>query len=417
MYRSHVLVCGGTGCTSSGSETLISLLQEELKKNGLENEVAIVKTGCHGLCAQGPVMVIYPDATFYSMVKPEDIPEIVSEHLLKGRVVTRLLYVEDGGKAKALKDTDFYRLQHRVALRNCGIINPESIDEYIGTGGYEALGRVLTEMSPDDVIETILASGLRGRGGAGFPTGMKWKFASGNRGNVQKYVCCNADEGDPGAFMDRSVLEGDPHAVIEAMAIAGYAVGAIPLALDGKYGYVGGHTMLDLCKRVLPKARAVVTMGTCAAYGGVQAAKPNPTGAVGVNECFARLGMDVKAINIPGCPPNPLNLVGTLVAFLQNKEIKLDDLGRPLMFYGQSVHDLCERRAHFDAGEFAPSFDSEEARKGWCLYDLGCKGPSTYNNCPKALFNETNWPVRAGHPCIGCSEPNFWDDLSPFYQN
>ena len=226
MYRSHVLVCGGTGCTSSGSETLISLLQEELKKNGLENEVAIVKTGCHGLCAQGPVMVIYPDATFYSMVKPEDIPEIVSEHLLKGRVVTRLLYVEDGGKAKALKDTDFYRLQHRVALRKCGIINPESIDEYIGTGGYEALGRVLTEMSPDDVIETILASGLRGRGGAGFPTGMKWKFASGNRGNVQKYVCCNADEGDPGAFMDRSVLEGDPHVVLEAMAIAGYAIGA-----------------------------------------------------------------------------------------------------------------------------------------------------------------------------------------------
>ena len=226
MYRSHVLVCGGTGCTSSGSETLISLLQEELKKNGLENEVAIVKTGCHGLCAQGPVMVIYPDATFYSMVKPEDIPEIVSEHLLKGRVVTRLLYVEDGGKAKALKDTDFYRLQHRVALRNCGIINPESIDEYIGTGGYEALGRVLTEMSPDDVIETILASGLRGRGGAGFPTGMKWKFASGNRGNVQKYVCCNADEGDPGAFMDRSVLEGDPHSLIEGMIIGGYAMGA-----------------------------------------------------------------------------------------------------------------------------------------------------------------------------------------------
>lgn len=226
MYRSHVLVCGGTGCTSSGSETLISLLQEELKKNDLENEVAIVKTGCHGLCAQGPVMVIYPDATFYSMVKPEDIPEIVSEHLLKGRVVTRLLYVEDGGKAKALKDTDFYRLQHRVALRNCGIINPESIDEYIGTGGYEALGRVLTEMSPDDVIETILASGLRGRGGAGFPTGMKWKFASGNRGNVQKYVCCNADEGDPGAFMDRSILEGDPHAIIEGMAIMAYAVGA-----------------------------------------------------------------------------------------------------------------------------------------------------------------------------------------------
>ena len=202
-----------------------------MKKNGLENEVAIVKTGCHGLCAQGPVMVIYPDATFYSMVKPEDIPEIVSEHLLKGRVVTRLLYVEDGGTAKALKDTDFYRLQHRVALRNCGIINPESIDEYIGTGGYEALGRVLTEMSPDDVIETILASGLRGRGGAGFPTGMKWKFASGNRGNVQKYVCCNADEGDPGAFMDGSVMEGDPYRLIEGMMLAAYAVRA-------QHGYI-----------------------------------------------------------------------------------------------------------------------------------------------------------------------------------
>ena len=226
MYRSHVLVCGGTGCTSSGSEQIIQTLKDELKKNKLQNEVAVVKTGCHGLCAEGPVMIVYPEAVFYSRVRPEDVEEIVSEHLLKGRVVTRLLYVEDGGKAKALKDTDFYRLQHRVALRNCGIINPESIDEYIGTGGYEALGRVLTEMSPDDVIETILASGLRGRGGAGFPTGMKWKFASGNRGNVQKYVCCNADEGDPGAFMDRSVLEGDPHVVLEAMAIAGYAIGA-----------------------------------------------------------------------------------------------------------------------------------------------------------------------------------------------
>ena len=226
MFRSHVLVCGGTGCTSSGSEELIRILNEELEKNGLSKEVAVIKTGCHGLCAQGPVMVVYPDAVFYSMVKASDIPEIVSEHLLKGRVVERLVYVEDEGEAKALKDTDFYRLQKRIALRNCGIINPESIDEYIGMGGYEALGRVLTEMTPDDVIETILASGLRGRGGAGFPTGMKWKFASGNRGNVQKYVCCNADEGDPGAFMDRSVLEGDPHVVLEAMAIAGYAIGS-----------------------------------------------------------------------------------------------------------------------------------------------------------------------------------------------
>ncbi len=226
MFRSHVLVCGGTGCTSSGSEELIRILNEELEKNGLSKEIAVIKTGCHGLCAQGPVMVVYPDAVFYTMVKASDIPEIVSEHLLKGRVVERLVYVEEEGEAKALKDTDFYRLQKRIALRNCGIINPESIDEYIGMGGYEALGRVLTEMTPDDVIETILASGLRGRGGAGFPTGMKWKFASGNRGNVQKYVCCNADEGDPGAFMDRSVLEGDPHVVLEAMAIAGYAIGS-----------------------------------------------------------------------------------------------------------------------------------------------------------------------------------------------
>ena len=235
MYRSHVLVCGGTGCTSSGSETLISLLQEELKKNGLENEVAIVKTGCHGLCAQGPVMVIYPDATFYSMVKPEDIPEIVSEHLLKGRIVERLVYHEAQTPEgiKSLNETTFYKKQHRIALRNCGVINPESIDEYIGTGGYEALGKVLTEMTPDEVIQTILDSGLRGRGGAGFPTGLKWRFASGNRGNVQKYVCCNADEGDPGAFMDRSVLEGDPHVVLEAMAIAGYAIGA-----DQGYIYV-----------------------------------------------------------------------------------------------------------------------------------------------------------------------------------
>ncbi len=226
MYRSHVLVCGGTGCTSSGSETLIEILKEELEKNGLENEVAIVKTGCHGLCAQGPVLIVYPDAVFYSMVKPEDIPEIVSEHLLKGRVVSHLVYVEDSGVPKALKDTDFYRLQHRIALRNCGVINPEDIDEYIGSGGYEALGRVLTQMTPDEVIEVILASGLRGRGGAGFPTAMMRKFAPGNRGNVQKYVCCNADEGDPGAFMDRSVLEGDPHVILEAMAIAGYAIGA-----------------------------------------------------------------------------------------------------------------------------------------------------------------------------------------------
>ena len=227
MYRSHVLVCGGTGCTSSGSQQIMEALKAEIAKNGLENEVAVVQTGCHGLCALGPIMIIYPDATFYSMVKVEDIPEIVSEHLLKGRVVTRLLYQETVTPAgvKALVDTDFYKKQHRIALRNCGVINPENIEEYIGTGGYEALGKVLTEMTPDDVIQCLLDSGLRGRGGGGFPTGLKWKLAKQNDAD-QKYVCCNADEGDPGAFMDRSVLEGDPHAVLEAMAIAGYAIGA-----------------------------------------------------------------------------------------------------------------------------------------------------------------------------------------------
>ena len=235
MYRSHVLVCGGIGCTSSGSQQIIQTLKEELKKNRLQNEVAVVKTGCHGLCAEGPVMIVYPEAVFYSKVRPEDVEEIVSEHLLKGRIVERLVYHEAQAPEgiKSLNETTFYKKQHRIALRNCGVINPESIDEYIGTGGYEALGKVLTEMTPDEVIQTILDSGLRGRGGAGFPTGLKWRFASGNRGNVQKYVCCNADEGDPGAFMDRSVLEGDPHVVLEAMAIAGYAIGA-----DQGYIYV-----------------------------------------------------------------------------------------------------------------------------------------------------------------------------------
>ena len=227
MYRSHVLVCGGTGCTSSGSQQIMETLKEEIKKAGLEKEVSVVQTGCHGLCALGPIMIVYPDASFYSMVKVEDIPEIVQEHLLKGRVVTRLLFQETVTPAgvKALIDSDFYKKQHRIALRNCGIINPEVIEEYIGTGGYQALGKVLTEMTPDDVIQCLIDSGLRGRGGGGFPTGLKWKLAKQNEAD-QKYVCCNADEGDPGAFMDRSVLEGDPHAVLEAMAIAGYAIGA-----------------------------------------------------------------------------------------------------------------------------------------------------------------------------------------------
>ena len=227
MYRSHVLVCGGTGCTSSGSQRIRERLEKEIAANGLSEEVGVVKTGCFGLCALGPIMIVYPEGTFYSMVQEDDIPEIVSEHLLKGRVVKRLLYDETTKTDKIipLNETNFYKKQHRVALRNCGVINPENIDEYIGTGGYEALGIVLTEKTPEDVIQILLDSGLRGRGGAGFPTGLKWKFAAANDAD-QKYVCCNADEGDPGAFMDRSILEGDPHAVLEAMAIAGYAIGA-----------------------------------------------------------------------------------------------------------------------------------------------------------------------------------------------
>ncbi len=237
MIRSHVLICGGTGCTSSNSLKIQEAMNNEIAAAGLENEVKVVLTGCFGLCALGPIMIVYPEGTFYSNVKVEDAHDIVQEHLLKGRPVERLVYhetkSEDMHHATSLSETAFYKKQKRVALRNCGVINPENIDEYIAMDGYTALGKVLTEMTPDDVIQTILDSGLRGRGGGGFPTGLKWKFASGNRGNVQKYIGCNADEGDPGAFMDRSILEGDPHAVLEAMAIAGYAIGA-----DEGYIYV-----------------------------------------------------------------------------------------------------------------------------------------------------------------------------------
>ncbi len=227
MYRSNVLVCGGTGCTSSHSLLIADKLKEELKAKGLDKEVNVITTGCFGLCALGPIMVVYPEGSFYSMVKLEDVPEIVEEHLNKGRIVTRLLYQEtvEEDTIKSLNKTAFYEKQERVALRNCGVIDPEKIDDYIANDGYAALGKVLTEMTPEQVIQTMLDSGLRGRGGAGFPTGLKWKFAAGNDAD-QKYVCCNADEGDPGAFMDRSVLEGDPHVVLEAMAIAGYAIGA-----------------------------------------------------------------------------------------------------------------------------------------------------------------------------------------------
>ena len=229
-------MCGGTGCTSSGSPALIKAMEAEIAKKGLADEIKVVQTGCFGLCALGPIMIVYPEGTFYSRVTMEDIPEIVEEHLLKGRVVERLVYKDpadpDHEGDVSLGDTAFYKKQKRVALRNCGVINPEVIDEYIAMDGYMALGKVLTEMTPEQVIQTIKDSGLRGRGGGGFPTGVKWSFATANKAD-KKYVLCNADEGDPGAFMDRSVLEGDPHVVLEAMAIAAYAIGA-----DEGYIYV-----------------------------------------------------------------------------------------------------------------------------------------------------------------------------------
>ena len=229
FVRSHILVCTGTGCSSSNSPKIIEAFEEELKVQGMADEAKVIKTGCFGLCAMGPVVLVYPEGAFYTHVTPSDVPEIVSEHIVKGRIVQRLLHKEGDSaeKVTSLSDTKFYKNQYRIALRNCGVINPESIDEYIGTGGYEALGRALTEQTPQQVIDIILASGLRGRGGAGFPTGRKWQMTHDSVSpDGVKYVCCNADEGDPGAFMDRSVLEGDPHSVIEAMTIAGYCIGA-----------------------------------------------------------------------------------------------------------------------------------------------------------------------------------------------
>ena len=228
MFRSHVLVCGGTGCHSNRSEEIINQFNRQIQACGLENDVQVVQTGCFGLCAAGPVVIIYPEGSFYAHVQLQDVEEIVSEHLVKGRIVERLIYKEEDDqptKLKALSETNFYKKQTRVALRNCGVINPENIDEYIAYDGYQALIKALTEMTPQGVIDELLKSGLRGRGGAGFPTGRKWQFTKDAPGDI-KYVACNADEGDPGAFMDRSVLEGDPHAVLEAMTIAGYAVGA-----------------------------------------------------------------------------------------------------------------------------------------------------------------------------------------------
>ena len=226
MYRAHVLVCGGTGCTSNKSAKIVEKFNEQLVENNLTGDVKVIMTGCFGLCAKGPIVVVYPEGTFYHSISADDVPEIVKTHLIGGKPVERLLHKEPNGETvMSLKETEFMRKQVRLALRNCGVIDPENIEEYIGRDGYQALAKVLTQMTPQDVIDVILASGLRGRGGAGFPTGLKWKFAKASQGPI-KYVCCNADEGDPGAFMDRSVLEGDPHVVIEAMAIAAYAIGS-----------------------------------------------------------------------------------------------------------------------------------------------------------------------------------------------
>ncbi|NLU36200.1 MAG: NADH-quinone oxidoreductase subunit NuoF [Clostridiales bacterium] len=235
FFRSHVLICGGTGCHSSGSADVMETFKTELEKHNLEKEIKLVQTGCFGLCAVGPIVIVYPEGAFYSRITADDVPRIVTEHLLKGRIVTDLLYhdsIHEDEVIKSLNEVEFYKKQKRIALRNCGVIDPENIDEYIAFDGYKALGKVLLEMTPEETIEIIKASGLRGRGGAGFPTGLKWEFTA-KAESDKKYVCCNSDEGDPGAFMDRSILEGDPHSVLEAMTIAGYAVGA-----DQGYIYV-----------------------------------------------------------------------------------------------------------------------------------------------------------------------------------
>ncbi|NLB84078.1 MAG: NADH-quinone oxidoreductase subunit F, partial [Synergistaceae bacterium] len=220
MYRSHVLICGGTGCVSNGSAEVTEAMRKELARRDLTGEVLVVPTGCHGMCELGPIMVVYPEGTFYSRVTPEDVPEIVEEHIYKGRPVDRLMYSggEEMPTVPHYKDIPFYGKQHRIALKNCGYINPDNIEEYIARGGYEALAKALTSMTPVEVIDVLKSSGLRGRGGGGFPTGLKWSFCAGAKGD-KKYVICNADEGDPGAFMDRSILEGDPHCILEGMLL------------------------------------------------------------------------------------------------------------------------------------------------------------------------------------------------------
>ena len=225
--KTHVLCCGGTGCKASASDEIIATFERILKEKGLQDEVQVIRTGCFGFCEKGPIVKMLPDNTFYTQVKPEDVEKIVNEHIIKGRKVTDLLYLDPENKQHVAdsKHMGFYKKQLRIALRNCGFINPEDIDEYISRGGYEAIAKVLGEMTPQQVIDEITKSGLRGRGGAGFPTGVKWGLCAKNQAD-QKYVICNADEGDPGAFMDRSIMEGDPNSIIEAMAICGYAIGA-----------------------------------------------------------------------------------------------------------------------------------------------------------------------------------------------
>ena len=232
--RAHILICGGTGCKSAGSKEVQLAFSRAIEAKGLSDEVMVVETGCHGFCEHGPLVIVYPEGTFYCQVKAEDVEEIVESHLFKGRIVERLLYHEPltHESIPNYSEINFYKKQHRLVLENCGAINPEQIEEYIAVGGYEALAKAVTTMSPEDVIEEIKKSGLRGRGGGGFPTGMKWQFAKASVSD-KKYVICNADEGDPGAFMDRSVLEGDPHKILEGMAVCGYAIGA-----DEGYIYV-----------------------------------------------------------------------------------------------------------------------------------------------------------------------------------
>ena len=257
LYRAHVLICKGTGCTASGAGAVFDAMKKELERRGLDKEVMLVETGCHGMCEMGPIVVVYPEGSFYCRVTADDVPEIVEEHLYKGRIVQRLLYTipgEDKVKVPHYKDIPFYGKQLRIALKNCGYINPDNIEEYIARDGYQALAKALLEMTPEETLEEVKKSGLRGRGGAGFPTGRKWEFAKMAPGD-KKYIICNADEGDPGAFMDRSVLEGDPHAIVEGMLIGAYVIGA-----DEGYIYCRAEYPLAI-KRLINAIKQAEDMG------------------------------------------------------------------------------------------------------------------------------------------------------------